>query len=44
LANKNARIVWAMFVRGTPFDARHVSVKPSAPLVLPVATAGAVPM
>ncbi len=28
LANKNARILWAMFVRGTPFDARHVSVKP----------------
>ena len=28
LANKNARILWAVFVRGTPFDARHVSVKP----------------
>ena len=28
LANKNARIQWAMFVRGKPFDARHVSVKP----------------
>lgn len=28
LANKNARILWAMFVRGTPFDAHHVSVKP----------------
>ena len=28
LANKNARILWAMFVRGTPFDPRHVSVKP----------------
>ena len=28
LANKNARILWAMFVRGKPFDARHVSVKP----------------
>lgn len=24
LANKNARILWAVFVRGTPFDAHHV--------------------
>ena len=29
LANKNARILWAVFVRGKAFDARHVSVKPS---------------
>lgn len=29
LANKNARILWAMFVRGKPFDAMHVSVKPA---------------
>ena len=29
LANKNARILWAVFVRGTPFDAHHVSVKPA---------------
>lgn len=28
LANKNARILWAIFVHGKPFDARHVSVKP----------------
>ena len=28
LANKNARILWAMFTRGVEFDARHVSVKP----------------
>lgn len=28
LANKNARILWAMFARGTRFDAHHVSVKP----------------
>ena len=28
LANKNARILWAVFVRGNPFDARHVSLKP----------------
>ena len=28
LVNKNARILWAVFVRGKPFDARHVSVKP----------------
>ena len=30
LANKNARILWAMFTRGKPFDAHHVSVKPGA--------------
>ena len=28
LANKNARILWAVFVRGKVFDARHVSIKP----------------
>lgn len=28
LANKNARILWAVFVRDMPFDARHVTVKP----------------
>ena len=28
LANKNARILWAVFVRGRTFDVRHVSVKP----------------
>jgi transposase len=38
LANKNARIVWAMFVRGVPFDARYVSVKPNAQLLMPVPT------
>lgn len=31
LANKNARILWAVFARGKPFDARHVSIKPGAP-------------
>ena len=30
LANKNARILWAVFVRGKAFDARHVSTKPGA--------------
>jgi transposase len=35
LANKNARILWAVFVRGKAFDAHHVSVKPD----LVVATA-----
>ncbi len=29
LANKNARILWAVFVRGKPFDASHLSVKPT---------------
>ena len=30
LANKNARILWAVMTKGKPFDARHVSVKPGA--------------
>ena len=34
LANKNARILWAVFVRGRAFDAHHVSVKPTS-VVLP---------
>jgi transposase len=28
LANKNARILWAVMVKDKPFDASHVSVKP----------------
>ena len=38
LANKNARILWAVMTRGEAFDARHVSVKPGAPST-PAATA-----
>jgi transposase len=38
LANKNARILWAVFVRGKPFDANHVSIKPGVLLPLSVAT------
>ena len=30
VANKNARILWAVLTRGVCFDADHVSVKPSA--------------
>lgn len=30
LANKNARILWAVMTRGESFDANHVSVKPGA--------------
>ncbi len=30
LANKNARILWAVMTKGKPFDARHVSLKPGA--------------
>jgi transposase len=29
LANKNARILWAVMTRGEPFDANHLSVKPA---------------
>ena len=32
LANKNARILWAVMTRGERFDAHHVSVKPSTAL------------
>jgi hypothetical protein len=28
LANKNARILWAVLARGRSFDPNHVSVKP----------------
>ena len=31
LANKNARILWAVMTKGEAFDAHHVSVKPGAP-------------
>jgi transposase len=30
LANKNARILWAVMTRGQAFDANHLSVKPAA--------------
>jgi transposase len=30
LANKNARILWAVMTRGEAFDANHLSVKPTA--------------
>ena len=30
LANKNARILWAVMTKGERFDPRHVSVKPGA--------------
>ena len=30
LANKNARILWAVMTKGDDFNARHVSVKPGA--------------
>ena len=31
LANKNARILWAVMTRDEAFDAAHVSVKPGEP-------------
>jgi len=39
MANKNARILWAVLAKGRRFDADHVSVKPegSAPAVLAAA-------
>ena len=29
LANKNARILWAVMTRGVAFDPDHVSIKPT---------------
>jgi transposase len=40
LANKNARILWAVLVKGRRFDANHVSVKPDGPaLAIPTIAA-----
>jgi hypothetical protein len=30
VANKNARILWAVLARGKAFDANHVSITPHA--------------
>ena len=38
LANKNARILWAVMTRGEAFDPRHVSVKPGASAPTPADT------
>jgi transposase len=35
LANKNARILWAVMTKGEAFDARHVSRKPGTPAPTP---------
>ncbi len=40
LANKNARILWAVLAKGRRFDPDHVSVKPEAPAVAMSAVAG----
>ncbi len=37
MANKNARILWAMMTKGCRFDHRHVNVKPAGAMPLPVA-------
>ena len=39
LANKNARILWAVMTKGEAFDPRHVSVKPGGATPMPPATA-----
>ena len=41
LANKNARILWAVMSKGIVFDAHHVSVKPG--VVMPVPPVAGVP-
>jgi transposase len=38
LANKNARILWAVMTKGDAFDARHVSVKPGAAMAAAACT------
>jgi transposase len=41
LANKNARILWAVMTKAQRYDAHHVSVKPSTPMPTPTPTAAA---
>ena len=43
MANKNARIVWAVMTRDVGFDPRHVSVKPPAKLSTQQQAAAAAP-
>ncbi len=39
LANKNARILWAVLAKGRRFDANHVSLKPHEPVMAGAAIA-----
>ena len=39
LANKNARILWAVMTKGEAFNPRHVSAKPGGATPMPAATA-----
>lgn len=39
MANKNARILWAVMIKGRSFDPRHVSIKPTDAVASPLATA-----
>ena len=41
LANKNARILWAVMTKGDAFNARHVSVKPGGATPVPITPAAA---
>jgi transposase len=41
LANKDARILWAIMTKGEAFDARHVSTQPKTPA--PTLTSAAQP-
>ena len=43
LANKNARILWAVMTRGEVFDADHLSTKPGAAPAAAAGTASTVP-
>jgi transposase len=43
LANKNARILWAVMTRAEGFDPKHQSIKPQAKLPCPIAPPGAIP-
>ena len=40
MANKNARILWAVLAKGRRFDPDHLSVKPTMPAMAGPATAG----
>lgn len=40
MANKNARMVWAVLAKGRRFDANHIPMKPEGPAMVVPTMAG----
>jgi hypothetical protein len=40
MANKNARILWAVLAKGRRFDPDHISIKPEGPAMVVPTMAG----